>query len=149
MKRSSVELTITKIIKSNAMICSYEFIFSENLSQWEKLHMYNLLTLCGLMIPYGDIDMGQHWSRQWLVAWWHQVIRRTKIESLLMRFFDIHPRAISQWVLYDEFKNFTFKITATTPKDQRVKFMYHVSFQPGLCIGQIIITHQWVSAIKM
>ena len=27
------------------------------------------LTYCGLVMPYGDIDLGQHWLRQWLVAW--------------------------------------------------------------------------------
>ena len=26
------------------------------------------LTHCGQVTPYGDVDMGQHWLRQWLVA---------------------------------------------------------------------------------
>ena len=25
-----------------------------------------------LVTPYGHIKLGQHWLRQWLVAWWHQ-----------------------------------------------------------------------------
>ena len=27
-------------------------------------------THCGLVMPYDDIDLGQHWLRWWLVAWW-------------------------------------------------------------------------------
>ena len=34
------------------------------------------LTHCGLLMPY-DIELGQHWFRQWIVAWWHQVITWT------------------------------------------------------------------------
>ena len=30
------------------------------------------LTHCGLVIAYGDMEQGQHWFRQWLVAWWHR-----------------------------------------------------------------------------
>ena len=30
-----------------------------------------------LVMLYGDIDLGQHWFRQWLVAWWHQAIAWT------------------------------------------------------------------------
>ena len=36
------------------------------------------LTHCGPVTPYGDI--GQHWLRQWLVAWWHQAITWTNID---------------------------------------------------------------------
>ena len=28
----------------------------------------------GLVTPYGDIDLGPHWLRQWLVTWQHQAI---------------------------------------------------------------------------
>ena len=40
----------------------------------------NVLTHCGLMTPYGDRDLGQHWLRQWLVAWWHQAISWTNVD---------------------------------------------------------------------
>ena len=33
-----------------------------------------ILTHCGLVKPYGNLDLGQHWFRQWLVAWRHQAI---------------------------------------------------------------------------
>ena len=32
------------------------------------------LTHCGIVKPYNDIELGQHWFRYWLVAWWHQAI---------------------------------------------------------------------------
>ena len=33
-----------------------------------------MLTHCGLVTPYGDIGLGQHWVSQWLVVWWYQAI---------------------------------------------------------------------------
>ena len=36
-----------------------------------------MLTHTGLVMPYGDINLGQHWPRQCLVAWWHQAITWT------------------------------------------------------------------------
>ena len=38
------------------------------------------LTHWGLVMPYGDIDQGQHWLRKWLVAWWHQAITWTNVD---------------------------------------------------------------------
>ena len=35
------------------------------------------------MIPHGDIDLGQHWLRYWLVVWWHQAITWTNIDENL------------------------------------------------------------------
>ena len=49
----------------------------------EKLtHCDMRLTHWGLVTPYDDIDMGQHWLQQWLAAWRHQAINRTNIELL-------------------------------------------------------------------
>ena len=31
-------------------------------------------TRCGLVTPHGDVELGQHWLRKWLVAWRHQAI---------------------------------------------------------------------------
>ena len=39
----------------------------------------NWFTCCGLMSPYGDKDLGQHWLRWWLVAWCHQAITWTSV----------------------------------------------------------------------
>ena len=48
------------------------------------------------MTTYGDTDLGQHWPRQWLVAWWHQAITWTNVALLSVRSSDIHLGAISQ-----------------------------------------------------
>ena len=42
------------------------------------------------MTPYGDIDLGQHWFKQWLVAWRHQAITLTIVDLTPGRSFDIH-----------------------------------------------------------
>ena len=34
----------------------------------------SILTQCGPVTPHGDIDLGQHRLRWWLVAWWQQAI---------------------------------------------------------------------------
>ena len=41
-----------------------------------------LLTHCGLVMPYGGRELGQHWFRQWLVAWRHQAITWTNVDLL-------------------------------------------------------------------
>ena len=38
------------------------------------------LTPRDLVTPYGDIDLGQHWLMQWLVAWRHQAIAWTNAD---------------------------------------------------------------------
>ena len=45
----------------------------------------NGLTHYGLETPYGDIGLGQHWLRQWLVAWWHQTITWTNVDLSSIR----------------------------------------------------------------
>ena len=45
--------------------------------QWVKgwyCFLFVWLTHCSLVMPYDDINLGQHWLRSWLVAWWHQAI---------------------------------------------------------------------------
>ena len=54
--------------------------------------------LCGLVILYDYIDLCQHWLRKWLVAWQHQAITWTNVDFLLMKFYDIHLRAVEQQV---------------------------------------------------
>ena len=51
------------------------------------------------MTPYGDIDLGQHWFRQWLVAWRHQAITRTNVDLSSVKSCGIHLRAISHEML--------------------------------------------------
>ena len=54
------------------------------------------LTYCGLVMPYGDTEPGQHWLRYWLVAWWHQAITCTNVELSSVKSCDNPLRAISQ-----------------------------------------------------
>ena len=46
----------------------------------KKLSHVSDLSLSGLVTPYGDIGLGQHWFRWWLVAWWHQAITWTNVD---------------------------------------------------------------------
>ena len=56
--------------------------------------LYKGLTYYGLVTLYSDIDLGQHWLRQWLVAWQYQGITWTNVDLALARFNDICLRAI-------------------------------------------------------
>ena len=44
---------------------------------------------------YGVIDLGQHWFRWWLVAWWCQAITWTNVDWSSLSSRDIHLQAIS------------------------------------------------------
>ena len=49
-------------------------------------YMHHLaLTHCGLVTPLGDIDLGQHWLRNWLVAWWPQTITWTNVDLIISK----------------------------------------------------------------
>ena len=48
---------------------------------------------------YGNTDLGQHWLRLGLVAWWHQAITWTNIHLTSVRSFGIQLRAILQEML--------------------------------------------------
>ena len=52
------------------------------------------LTHCGLVTPYGDKELCQHWLRWWLVAWWHQAIAWTNVDLSSVRFSEFHPGGI-------------------------------------------------------
>ena len=62
------------------------------------LHFLKVLTLIdyGLLMPYGDIELSQHWLRYWLGAWWHQAITWTNVDLSSVRSNDIHLEEISQ-----------------------------------------------------
>ena len=49
----------------------------------------------------GIIELGKHWLRQWLAAWWHQAITWTNVDFDMSRglWYDGLLRAISQEVL--------------------------------------------------
>ena len=50
---------------------------------------------CGLVTPYGDVDMGQRWNGQWSVAWQHQAMTWTNVDLSSVRSTNIHLRVIS------------------------------------------------------
>ena len=43
-----------------------------------------------LVTTYDDIDLGQHWSRNWLVAWRQQTITWTNVVLSLIAYWGIH-----------------------------------------------------------
>ena len=69
-----------------------------------------LLTQCGLVTPYGNISMGQHWFRLWLVAWRQQAISWTNIVLSSARSNDVHLMAISKQITLPSIDNIPLKI---------------------------------------
>ena len=61
----------------------------------EWLHESTTLTHCGLVMPYNDRYLCQHWLRQWLGAWWYQAMSSTNIDLSSVRYSDIHLIATS------------------------------------------------------
>ena len=55
-----------------------------------------ILTHWGLVMPYGDIDLGQHWLRWWLVAWRQQAITWINVDLSSVRSSNILLMTISQ-----------------------------------------------------
>ena len=74
-------------------------------------HACDLKTHCGLMMPYGDKNLGQHWLRWWLVAWRHQVITWTNVDWSSVKSSDIHIRAISHEMPQSSITKICLKIT--------------------------------------
>ena len=68
------------------------------------------LTHWGLVMPYGDNDLGQHWFRQWLVAWRHQAITWTNVYLSSVKFCDKHLWAISIEIPHVSIDNISVKI---------------------------------------
>ena len=71
----------------------------------------NKLTHCGLVTLYGDMELGQHWLRKWLVAWRHQAITWTNVDLSLVRSINIHLRAISPEIPQLSITRITLKTT--------------------------------------
>ena len=53
-----------------------------------------ILTLCGRMTPYGDINLGQHWLMYWLGAVRQQAITWASVDFSPARFCGIHMRGL-------------------------------------------------------
>ena len=100
-----------------AQMCSFFYswpgmIFA-NSSQVKKP---NPLTHCGLMMPYGNIGLAQHWLRKWPLAWQHQAITWTSVDLSSEVSSPIHIRSISQEVLMKLIHNMCFEITLLKPQ---------------------------------
>ena len=63
---------------------------------WPFCSNLRVLTHCGLMTPYGNIELGQHWLKERLVAWQHQAITWANVDLSYVMSHDIHLRAILQ-----------------------------------------------------
>ena len=68
-------------------------------------------THCGLMMPYGDINLCQHWPWWWLVVWQHQPITRINDNISSVRSCDIHLRAISKDIPQPWITDISLKLT--------------------------------------
>ena len=73
--------------------------------------MKSFLTHLGLATPYGDICLGQHWFRQWLVAWRHQAITWFNVDVSSVKSCGIHRRALSWEDLKIDIRKTKLKMT--------------------------------------
>ena len=81
-------------------------------AKWRPFYLdLIVLTHCGLVTPYGDRDLGQHWLRKWLVAWQHQAITWTNIDWSSVMSSDNHIRAISHKMPQPSITKIHLKIT--------------------------------------
>ena len=83
----------------------------------------------GFRITHGNTDQCQHWltSKVMACSWQHQAFNWSNIDfSLVMccaftwqQFYCECPNYYC--ILYNDFKSYTFEITATSPRDQWIK----------------------------
>ena len=93
---------------------SFRKIHFKMSGKWQPFFLsLNVLTHCGLVMPYGDRDLGQHWLRWWLAAWWDQAITWTNVDLSTVRFSGIHVREIhvSQEIPQPSITKINLKIT--------------------------------------
>ena len=84
--------------------------------------------MLSFVMPDGDLDLGQHPLRWWLVAWWHQAITWTNVDLIISDVLWHSPESnssVSAWatILYSRFENLTYEINATCPRGLWVKFI--------------------------
>ena len=65
----------------------------------------------GFTVPYGNIDLAQHWLKWWLVAWWLQAITRANVDLSSVRASDNYLRAISQEIPQPLITKISLKVT--------------------------------------
>ena len=72
--------------------------------------LFNMLTPCGQVVLYGDINLVHLWFRQWLVVLEHQAITWMNVDFSLVKFSVIHLKAIPQWMPQRLFWEISFKM---------------------------------------
>ena len=77
----------------------------------EKMRNLIVLSRCGPVTPYGDINLDQHWIRKRRVAWRHQASIWTNVDLPWVRPCDIHLRLISQEITQPSITKICLKIT--------------------------------------
>ena len=65
---SDFDYVISKIWKIIIMVIGIKKTGINKITTDQDALIYYWLTHCDLVTLYGDIDPGQHWIRQWLVA---------------------------------------------------------------------------------
>ena len=126
-----------KSISQEILMISIFVMCSKMTNSNLQLHLSTAyeLTHCGLVTPYGGRDLGQHWLRQWLVAWRHQANTWTNVDWSSVKSSDIHIRAISQAMPQPSITKICLKITYSK---------FHLNF-PGanklnLCLIHVLHT---------
>ena len=74
----------------NFFISLFLHLFLYDRQIWTWKDAVDPLTQCGLVMLYGNRDLGQHWSRWWLVAWCHRAIIWTSVDLSWTVFCGIH-----------------------------------------------------------
>ena len=62
------------------------------------------------MTPFDEINLGQHWLRKWLVAWWHQAITWNNDDLSSVKSSDVHIIVIAQEKPQPSITKFSLKI---------------------------------------
>ena len=105
--------TITSI--TTKPIYNWEIYFSNPVSKMDSCDHQDCrarresLTHCGLVAPHDDMDLSQHWLRQWLAAWLHQAITWTNIDFSPLGSNNIHLWTISPEIPQPTLTKITFK----------------------------------------
>ena len=105
------------------------------------MDLCDLLTHCGLVTLYGNIDLGQHWYRQWLVAWRLQAITWTNVDLSSAKFSGIHLWAMPELLFcITSFKSIHSKLL---PHLQGTNELIHIT--QSSFIGWHMVTQIWVN----
>ena len=112
----------------------------------------NISTHWGLVTPYGDVDLGQHWLRYWLVAWRHQAITWTNVDripatsspSLAWHWIVISDRLLSEPLL----AFFSFETYRTSSSEIWIQYepkytFFILHFKNVICKMAAILSQPW------